>query len=67
MGISLDETATIEDVQGVSAVFAAVARKAPEQIGALIDGARESFRRRFGHTSAYLTHPVFNTHRSRRR
>jgi glycine dehydrogenase len=65
VGIALDETATLEDVQGISAVFAAVAKKkAPEQIGSLIAGARDVVTPALRRTSSYLTHPVFNAHHS---
>jgi glycine dehydrogenase len=65
VGISLDETATLDDVQGIGAVFAAVAKKkAPEQVASLIVGAREVIPSELRRTSTYLTHPVFNTHHS---
>ena len=65
VGISLDETATTEDVQRIAAVFAGVARKkAPEQMEPLIEGARDVLPAPLRRTSAYLTHPVFNTHHS---
>jgi glycine cleavage system P protein (glycine dehydrogenase) len=65
VGISLDETATLDDVQGIGAVFAAVAKKkAPEHVAPLIDGARVVIPPELRRTSTYLTHPVFNTHHS---
>jgi glycine dehydrogenase len=64
VGIALDETATLEDLQAIAEVFAAAAGKpAPEKIADAAEGARDvlgDLRR----SSAYLTHPVFNTHHS---
>ena len=63
IGISLDETASTSDVQDIVRVFAEV-RKAERtpfvKAGAFSLKAPASLKR----TSAYLTHPVFNTHHS---
>jgi glycine dehydrogenase len=67
IGISLDETTTVEDVKDLVRVFASVLGKsasavirddAPFQLK-----APPSLRR----TSAFLTHPVFNSHHSETR
>lgn len=59
LGISLDETATREDVVALAALFGAVA-----EVDALdadtVDAIPAGLKRR----SAFLTHPVFNTHHS---
>ena len=63
-GISLDETTTVEDVNAIAGVFARSVGKS-----AAVSAAGEL---RFAlhapsslaRTSRYLTHPVFNTHRS---
>jgi glycine dehydrogenase len=64
IGIALDETVTLEDLRRIVEVFAAAAGKQPPaNLESAADGARDvlgSVRR----TSAYLTHPVFNTHHS---
>jgi glycine cleavage system P protein (glycine dehydrogenase) len=65
IGISLDETTTTEDLADIVRVFGAggalasavgrstaFANRTPGSVGALV------------RTSSYLTHPVFNTHRS---
>jgi glycine dehydrogenase len=63
VGISLNETVTTGDVQDIVNVFATALGKSSRTIDC---GARESrppnpeSRR----TSAFMTHPVFNTHRS---
>ena len=65
VGIALDETATVEDLRAIVEVFAAAAGKsAPERIDTLADGARDVIPAALRRTSAYLTHPVFNTHHS---
>jgi len=64
VGISLDETTTVEDVNAIAGVFARSVGKS-----AAVSAAGEL---RFAlhapsslaRTSRYLTHPVFNTHRS---
>jgi glycine dehydrogenase len=58
IGISLDETTTAEDVAEIAKVFGAALTVKPA--GAFNLKAPSALRR----TSAYLTHPVFNTHHS---
>jgi glycine dehydrogenase len=62
LGISLDETTTRADLADLLSVFAAgKAVPAVDQLAATATiGLPEGLRR----TSAYLTHPVFNTHHS---
>jgi glycine dehydrogenase len=64
VGIALDETTTIEDVRDIFRVFADVAGKSAAMIARsdatfVCTGPAALMR-----TSKYLTHPVFNTHRS---
>jgi glycine dehydrogenase len=63
IGIALDETVTLEDVQDVVEVFAAARgrRAATLEIPAAPGLAVPAALRR---TSSYLQHPVFNTHHS---
>jgi len=58
IGISLDETTTPEDVRDVLAAFAG-ARPVPE-----LEGDDGRIPRALVRQSAYLAHPVFNTHHS---
>ena len=64
VGIALDETTTIDDVRAIAAVFARSIGKSVSVI------ARDDVRfalhapTALARTSAYLTHPVFNTHHS---
>jgi glycine dehydrogenase len=65
ISIALDETATVDDLRKIVAVFAtAVGKNAPDKIDAAADGARDVLPAPLRRTSAYLTHPVFNTHHS---
>jgi glycine dehydrogenase len=60
--IALDETVTEDDVQELLTIFAA-GEPAPETSG-LAAELDDRFDERFARTSAFLTHPVFNTHHS---
>jgi glycine dehydrogenase len=60
--IALDETVTDDDVQELLTIFAA-GEPAPET-GGLAAEVDDRFDERFARTSAFLTHPVFNTHHS---
>ncbi len=60
--VALDETVTENDVQTLLSIFA-VGAPTPET-GDLTDTVDDRFDERFARTSAFLTHPVFNTHHS---
>ncbi|MBL8135187.1 MAG: aminomethyl-transferring glycine dehydrogenase [Acidobacteria bacterium] len=61
IGVSLDETATADDVAALVAVFAQAVGKTPGTAAApAVDALPPALRR----TSAFLTHAVFHTHRS---
>jgi glycine dehydrogenase len=57
--LSLDETTTEEDILGLATVFDAVPRSL-----SVYDEIVESLPGELVRSSTYLTHPVFNTHRS---
>ncbi len=63
VGVTLDETVTREDLDALLGVFAAARGVAP---GAIDFGASPAPRypRQLARSSAYLTHPVFNSHGS---
>jgi glycine dehydrogenase len=66
VGIALDETTGLADVQAIADAFAeAVGRPAP-RVGELVGGdeARETYPSALRRTSSFLTHPVFHSHRS---
>src|SRR5690606_24637097 len=60
VGISLDETTTREDVVALAQLFDAIVDDIDALDAATPDALPEGLLR----TSAYLTHPVFNTHHS---
>ena len=60
VGISLDETTTREDVAALAALFGADA----SNIDALDAETADALPTSLSRTSAFLTHPVFNTHHS---
>jgi glycine dehydrogenase len=64
VGISLDETTTVQDVDDIAGVFARSVGKTMAVIAA--GDAKFALRApaSLARTSRYLTHPVFNTHRS---
>jgi len=68
VGISLNETVTTGDVQDIVNAFAKAVGKGPEGPG--LHSLQTDIVGRvlsdppFGRTSAFMTHPVFNTHRS---
>ena len=65
IGIALDETATIADLVNIIEAFAsAVATGANKVVPLDTKAAPPSWPAGLVRTSAYLTHPVFNTHRS---
>ncbi|WP_407169589.1 aminomethyl-transferring glycine dehydrogenase [Bradyrhizobium sp. ORS 111] len=59
LGIAVDETTTPETVEAVWRVFGGKLNYADIEAG-----AREALPKDLKRTSAFLTHPVFNTHRS---
>ena len=61
--VALDETVTEADVADVLAVMAGDKREAPA-VAALLKGLDDRYDERFARTSKFLTHAVFNTHRS---
>jgi glycine cleavage system P protein (glycine dehydrogenase) len=64
VGISLDETATVEDISAIANVFAVAAGKDAPAIDAASLGDEPAVPPALRRTSAYLTHPVFNSHHS---
>jgi glycine dehydrogenase len=63
VGVSLDETVTENDLRDLLSVFAGAKREAPE-LEALLAEVDDRYDERFARTSQFLTHPVFNSHRS---
>ncbi|MGH8728385.1 MAG: aminomethyl-transferring glycine dehydrogenase, partial [Burkholderiales bacterium] len=63
IGISLDETTTREDVETLWAVFAKPGSAVPS-FGSVEAAVADRIPAALARTSAFLTHPVFNTHHS---
>ncbi|HEY6952928.1 MAG TPA: aminomethyl-transferring glycine dehydrogenase, partial [Bacteroidota bacterium] len=66
IGIALDETTRIEDVQNIAGVFAKASRKsyAGRNLSSRLSTLEIRLPEPFERTSKYLQHPVFNTHHS---
>jgi glycine dehydrogenase len=64
IGISVDETVTVEDAQQIVDVFVASARGTSPSLEVPESPTLHSLPKALQRTSAYLTHPVFNTHHS---
>lgn len=65
VGISLNETTTLEDVAAIASVFG-IAGVTAEKLQKLFDAQEKTYRveAKFERKSEYLKHPVFNTHHS---
>jgi glycine cleavage system P protein (glycine dehydrogenase) len=61
--VALDETVSDEDLRDLLEAFA-TSGETPPSIDSLAETVDDRFDERFARTSAYLTHPVFNTHHS---
>lgn len=64
VGISLDETVEKEDVEEIVALFIGALDKKPAAGGERFPGDEPSYPEPLGRKSAFLTHPVFNSHHS---
>ena len=63
VGVSVDETTTLEDLEKVLTAFGEAGR-GPSRVSLEVDEQADRLPRELARESAYLTHPVFNTHRS---
>lgn len=66
VGISIDETTTFEDIQTIVKVFAKIKAKSVNDIdlAGMVEALSPSIPQELVRTSAYLTHPIFNSYRS---
>ena len=64
IGVSFDETVTMGDLVAVVNVFAGAAQKSAGAVAIDANGDAPKWPAALVRTSAYLTHPVFNSHRS---
>ena len=63
LGISLDETTTVDDLRDLCAVFSAKGGP-PVEIERMAETARPSFGANLARQSSFLTHPVFSRYHS---
>ena len=61
VAIALDETVTGDDLDAIVGVFARAANAAP---AAIVEAPADAYPDELARRSAFLTHPVFNTHHS---
>ncbi len=61
--VALDETVTEADLADILSAIAGEKREAPK-VAALLTGLDDRFDERYARSSKFLTHAVFNTHRS---
>jgi glycine dehydrogenase len=64
IGISLDETTTLEDLADILAVFAKAAGREAPVMDSLMTNVDATFPPHVARAGAFLTHPVFNMNRS---
>jgi glycine dehydrogenase len=64
IGIALDETVSDDDARDLVQVFAEAAGRPAPGLDSSATGAKVDLPRALTRTSAYLTHPVFNSHHS---
>ncbi|MEN9281121.1 MAG: aminomethyl-transferring glycine dehydrogenase [Bacteroidota bacterium] len=62
VGVSLDETTTVPDVQDILDAFAAVKGASAPHVADLLHTATSGLPASLVRTSSYLTHPVFNSY-----
>jgi len=63
-GIALDETVTVADLESIAAILATAVGASAPAISAPADAPLSGVPAALHRTSAFLTHPVFNSHRS---
>ena len=64
IGISVDETTTITDLQNIINAFTSGANKGTIDVTKLADTAEAGFNSSFDRVSNFMLHPIFNTYQS---
>jgi glycine dehydrogenase len=64
INIAVDETTNANDIEAIVAVFAAAGGRRPGRIDRSPAGLAPDYPAALSRSSAFLTHPVFNTHHS---
>ncbi len=62
VGVSIDETTTVADLQNLLNIFASVKGASSPSASELVQTSSSGIPASLARTSDYLTHPVFNTH-----
>ncbi|MBK7411116.1 MAG: aminomethyl-transferring glycine dehydrogenase [Ignavibacteria bacterium] len=62
VGVSIDETTTVTDLQNLLNIFASVKGAPAPSASVLVNAPSSGIPAALARTSDYLTHPVFNTH-----
>lgn len=61
IGISIDETSSVNDIQNIVTAFTSGANKGTIDVSKLAESAEHGFKPSFERESNFMTHPVFNT------
>ncbi len=64
VGISIDETTRLKDLQNICDIFSSAANNSYEDIAHLAKNASAGFSSNFERQSNFMLHPVFNTYQS---
>jgi len=64
IGISLDETTNLKDIQNIIDIFSSVANSSFEDVNHMAKQAEVGFNSKFNRESNFMLHPVFNTYQS---
>ena len=64
INIAVDEATTTDDIERIVGVFASASRTTVREFDRSVEGLSLGYSAGLARTSAFLTHPVFNTHHS---
>ena len=64
IGISLDETTSLQDLQNIVDIFSSASNSSFEDVNHMAKQAAQGFNSKFNRESNFMLHPVFNTYQS---
>jgi glycine dehydrogenase len=64
IGISLDETTSLQDLQNIVDIFSSASNSSFEDVNHMAKQAAQGFNPKFNRESNFMLHPVFNTYQS---
>ena len=64
IGISLDETTSLQDIQTIVDIFSSASNAGFEDVNHMAKQASQGFDNKFNRESNFMIHPVFNTYQS---